>query len=69
MLAKPRRLTAEAGFEWAKLPENSLVVDVGGGVGNLTMALAKTYKHLRYVLQDRHATAQTAETVRATSDL
>ena len=46
-------IIATRGFEWASLPAGSLVVDVGGGVGNLTMALAKAHKHLRYVVQDR----------------
>lgn len=48
------------GFEWAKLPEGSLVVDVAGGVGNLTMALAGTHKHLKYVVQDRAAVIKAA---------
>lgn len=48
------------GFEWDKLPEGSLVVDVAGGIGNLTMALAGTHKHLRYVVQDRPAVINAA---------
>ncbi|EKM56175.1 uncharacterized protein PHACADRAFT_209657 [Phanerochaete carnosa HHB-10118-sp] len=52
---------ATRGFEWASLPAGSLVVDVGGGVGNFTMALAKAHKHLRYVVQDRHAVVKEGE--------
>lgn len=54
-------IIATRGFEWASLPPSSLVVDVGGGVGNLAMALAKVHKHLRYVVQDRHAVAEEGE--------
>ncbi|KAI0081312.1 O-methyltransferase [Panus rudis PR-1116 ss-1] len=39
-------------FGWASLPEGSLVVDVGGGVGTASLALAKVHKHLRYIVQD-----------------
>ncbi|KAJ7231279.1 hypothetical protein B0H12DRAFT_1239999 [Mycena haematopus] len=31
---------------------NTLVVDVGGSVGSITLELAKTFPHLRYVVQD-----------------
>ncbi|EKM56172.1 uncharacterized protein PHACADRAFT_196226 [Phanerochaete carnosa HHB-10118-sp] len=52
---------ATRGFEWASLLSGSLVVDIGGGVGSLTMILAKVHKHLRYVVQDRHAVAKEGE--------
>ena len=29
------------------------MVDVGGGVGSLTLQLIRAYPHLRYVVQDR----------------
>ena len=57
----PEDLIVTRGFEWASLPAGSLVVDVGGGVGNLTMALAKVHEHLRYVIQDRAAVAKEGE--------
>lgn len=41
-----------AGFEWARLPEKSVVIDVGGGIGTVTMDLAVQHGHLRYVVQD-----------------
>lgn len=56
------------GFDWAALPKGSIVVDVGGGVGNLTMALAKVHKNLRFVVQDRPATVKEGELV-SISDL
>lgn len=55
------------GFEWASLPEGSIVVDVAGGIGNLTMALAGVHKHLRYVVQDRPAVIEAAQQVSAHS--
>ncbi|EKM56173.1 uncharacterized protein PHACADRAFT_122410 [Phanerochaete carnosa HHB-10118-sp] len=54
-------IIATRGFEWESLPSGNLVIDVGGGVGSLAMALAKAHKHLRYVVQDRHAVAKEGE--------
>ena len=52
-----------SGFDWNALPEGSIVVDVGGGLGNMTMALSQKYKHLKYVVQDRHAVIKAAHDV------
>ncbi|KAI0260059.1 S-adenosyl-L-methionine-dependent methyltransferase [Gloeopeniophorella convolvens] len=41
------------GYAWKDLPEGSLVVDVGGGVGSRTLTLAANHPHLRFVVQDR----------------
>lgn len=41
------------GYSWGGLPANSLVVDVGGGVGTQTMVLAKAFPQLKFVIQDR----------------
>ncbi|KAH9988258.1 O-methyltransferase [Russula compacta] len=43
------------GFDWGHLPEGSLIVDVGGGVGSRTLTIATHYPHLRFVVQDREA--------------
>lgn len=51
------------GFDWAALPEGSIVVDVAGGVGNVTMALAERHKHLRYIIQDRPPVVKAADDV------
>lgn len=40
-------------FDWTGLKEGSLVVDVGGGMGGMSAALAQEYPHLRFVVQDR----------------
>ena len=41
------------GFDWAGLPAEALVVDVGGGIGAQSMTLAKNIEHLRFIVQDR----------------
>ena len=41
-----------AGYAWEKLPEGSLVVDVGGGVGAQSLTLATHHPHLHFVVQD-----------------
>ena len=44
-----------AGYDWERLSEGSLVVDVGGGVGAQSLTLAQHYPHLRFVIQDRES--------------
>lgn len=51
---------ANIGFDWNALPEGSLVVDVGGGVGSQTLTLAKKFPHLNFVIQDTEATRPNA---------
>ncbi|OCH94555.1 S-adenosyl-L-methionine-dependent methyltransferase [Obba rivulosa] len=41
------------GFDWAGLPEGSIIVDVGGGIGTCTECIYDEYKHLKFVIQDR----------------
>jgi hypothetical protein len=43
----------ESGFPWGSLPKNSLMVDVGGGIGAQTLKIAKVHPHIRMVIQDR----------------
>jgi hypothetical protein len=43
------------GYNWGGLPEGSLVVDVGGGVGSQSLTLAKHHPQLRFVIQDRES--------------
>ena len=42
-----------SGFDWKGLKQDSLVVDVGGGIGSFSLALAKENPHLKFVVQDR----------------
>ncbi|KAI5855065.1 S-adenosyl-L-methionine-dependent methyltransferase [Durotheca rogersii] len=41
------------GFDWAALPEDALVVDVGGGSGSTSLAVAREFEGLRFVVQDQ----------------
>ncbi|TCD62062.1 hypothetical protein EIP91_007521 [Steccherinum ochraceum] len=49
------------GFDWSALPQGSVVVDVGGGLGGLDLDLAKEHKHLKYIYQDRPQTVEQAD--------
>ena len=53
-----------AGYAWEKLPEGSLVVDVGGGVGAQSLTLATHHPHLRFVVQDLKSVVDGAVGVR-----
>ena len=39
-------------YDWASLPEGSYFVDVGGGMGGVTMGLLKAFPNLKGVVQD-----------------
>ncbi|KAF8629507.1 hypothetical protein AX17_005633 [Amanita inopinata Kibby_2008] len=48
------------GFDWHLLPKNSIVVDVGGGIGSTSMLLASAFSSeedegagLKFIIQDR----------------
>ena len=43
------------GYTWEKLVPDSLIVDVGGGIGTQTMVLAKSFPQLKFIVQDREA--------------
>ncbi|KAJ7113834.1 O-methyltransferase [Mycena epipterygia] len=40
------------GFDWSQLPSGGSIVDVGGGIGYLSMSIVKRYPQLRVVNQD-----------------
>ncbi|KAI0737198.1 S-adenosyl-L-methionine-dependent methyltransferase [Daedaleopsis nitida] len=41
------------GFPWEELPKDSVVVDVGGGIGTISLIVAEAHPHLRFVIEDR----------------
>ncbi|KAI0682005.1 S-adenosyl-L-methionine-dependent methyltransferase [Earliella scabrosa] len=47
-------------FPWSDLAPNSLVVDVGGGIGSVSVQIALAHPHLRLVVQDRAETVTRA---------
>ncbi|KIW27721.1 uncharacterized protein PV07_07432 [Cladophialophora immunda] len=40
------------GYPWGKLTQGTVVVDVGGSVGHMSIALAERYPQLNFVVQD-----------------
>ncbi|KAJ4422363.1 hypothetical protein N0V82_003017 [Gnomoniopsis sp. IMI 355080] len=48
------------GYDWASLPEGSLVVDLGGGHGDAAVAIASKFPHLKFLVQDLPQTIATA---------
>ncbi|RDX43036.1 S-adenosyl-L-methionine-dependent methyltransferase [Lentinus brumalis] len=43
-------------FPWDTLPADSVIVDVGGGIGSVSIELAQAHPHLRFIVQDREQT-------------
>ncbi|KZT68950.1 S-adenosyl-L-methionine-dependent methyltransferase [Daedalea quercina L-15889] len=53
-----------ADFPWASLGSGAAtIVDVGGGVGSMSLDLAKAFPHLRFVVQDLPDTIEQAKVV------
>lgn len=42
-----------SGFPWSELPKGSTVVDVAGGMGQVSLAIAEAAPLLNFVVQDR----------------
>ncbi|TFK65282.1 O-methyltransferase [Pluteus cervinus] len=53
----------EKAHSWDALPQDSVVVDVGGGVGTVGIALAKAFPHLKVVVQDTLAVVEAGENI------
>jgi len=43
------------GFDWYSLNEKDVIVDVGGGIGNASLAIAKAIPSVQIIVQDRAA--------------
>ncbi|KAI1391684.1 S-adenosyl-L-methionine-dependent methyltransferase [Hypoxylon trugodes] len=54
-MAKRRQLSVEhlvAGFDWVSLPSGTIVIDVGGGNGHCSKAIASCNPRLKFIVQD-----------------
>ncbi|KAJ7088438.1 O-methyltransferase [Mycena belliarum] len=49
------------GFRWADLPTDSVIVDVGGGVGSTALAIAQAVHHVNLVVEDRASVIEDAK--------
>ncbi|KAJ7061581.1 O-methyltransferase [Mycena amicta] len=49
------------GFKWGDLPADSVIVDVGGGLGASSLRIAKKFPHLKVVNQDRGPVIENAK--------
>ncbi|KAI0653620.1 S-adenosyl-L-methionine-dependent methyltransferase [Cubamyces menziesii] len=47
-------------FPWKELPQGAILVDVGGGVGSTSMAIAQAYSHIHVVVEDREQVVDNA---------
>ncbi|KAF8185273.1 O-methyltransferase [Mycena galopus ATCC 62051] len=50
-----------SGFKWSDLPKNSVIVDLGGGVGSTALIIAKAVPHVNLVVQDRSSVIEDAQ--------
>jgi len=48
-------------FDWTSLPDNEIVVDVGGGVGNVAIRISKANPKLKVICQDLPKTVEAAK--------
>lgn len=55
-------------FDWPKLAKGSIVVDVGGGLGHVSIEIARAFPNLHIVLEDRSQNTDFARKVRLLSN-
>ncbi|KAI0761037.1 S-adenosyl-L-methionine-dependent methyltransferase [Trametes elegans] len=48
------------GFPWADLPPDSVLIDVGGGIGSTSLTVAQAHPHIKVVVEDRPQTVAAA---------
>ena len=56
--------TLYIGFSWEDLPQGSVLVDVGGGIGAQAVVVADAHSHIHVVVEDRAQVISTAASVR-----
>jgi O-methyltransferase domain len=50
-------------FPWRDLPSGTTICDIGGGIGTVSMPLAKAHPHLQLTLQDQSSVLDQARVV------
>jgi len=55
-------LTIVIGFDWATIP-NGTIVDIGGGIGTQSLIIAQEYPKLKLVIQDLPSVIEDAKKV------
>lgn len=50
-------------YDWAGLPEDGIVLDVGGGIGNASLSIAQTNEKVKIVVQDVAPVAEAGKEV------
>jgi len=51
-------------YPWDSLPNDSTIVDVGGGIGHVMLALLRKFPHLKAIVQDMEAAVSMGKMVR-----
>ncbi|EJF57429.1 S-adenosyl-L-methionine-dependent methyltransferase [Dichomitus squalens LYAD-421 SS1] len=49
------------GFSWEDLPQGSVLIDVGGGIGAQSILVAQAHPHIHVVVEDREQVVSTAQ--------
>lgn len=52
------------GYDWKALPQDSVVVDVGGGIGSQSLILAQAFENLKFIVQDQEVVLKQATKAR-----
>ena len=50
-------------FDWAKLASGSLIADIGGGLGHVSIEIARAHPELHIVVEDRPQNTEFAKQV------
>ncbi|KAF7299982.1 hypothetical protein MKEN_01320300 [Mycena kentingensis (nom. inval.)] len=56
----PESAATFGGFDWGALPPDAVVVDVGSGMAETSLAISRKHRHLRIVAQDLPTTMEAA---------
>ena len=55
-------------YDWTSLPRGTVFADMGSGIGNVSLEIAKVRPDFTFVLEDRPAVVENAQKVGGSSD-